>query len=450
MTGSKHFIDTGRHTIMIDCGMFQGRREETYRRNASLPFDPSAVDVVLLSHAHFDHSGNLPTLVRGGFGGTIFCTPATRDLTNLILLDSAHIQQKDTEYAQKRSKGFVPDPLYDEDDVGSTIERMITVGYGRAFSIPGGTATFLDAGHILGSALVVIALDDGPVVGFTGDLGRPGLPILRDPQLFPSLDYLVTESTYGDRLHGALPDVRRRLAAIVDRAVRERGKVIVPAFAVERTQEIIFCLHLLKDEGAIPEDFPVFVDSPMALSATDIFRMHPECFDKPTLKLFREHARNPFGFEGLQYVRHVEDSKALNSMPGPMMIISASGMCEAGRVLHHLKNNIENPANAVVIVGFMAENTLGRKLVDGHGEINIFGEPYKVKAQIDVLDAFSAHADYREMDEYFGRLDRSRLKEVFLVHGEERAQSALRERFVAQGFPTVTIAAYETTYDLRG
>ncbi|MBN1424985.1 MBL fold metallo-hydrolase [Candidatus Fermentibacteria bacterium] len=448
VTGSKHFVDTGRHTLMIDCGMFQGRRQETYERNATFPFDPSAVDALILTHAHFDHSGNLPTLVKEGFAGTVYCTPATRDLTNLILLDSAHIQRKDAEFAHKRSKGFVPDPLYDEEDVAAVMDRMVTIGYDRPFPVPGGTATFLDAGHILGSSLVVLSLDGGPIIGLTGDIGRPHLPILRDPQLFPRLDFLVSESTYGDRLHGSLPDLQRRLAEVLNRAVTRGGKVIIPAFAVERTQEIIYCLHLLKDQHAIPVDLPMFVDSPMAISATGIFRMHPECFDKETRQLFRTHERNPFGFEGLHYIRHVEDSKALNNMSGPMVIISASGMCEAGRILHHLRNNIANPANIILIVGFMAENTLGRRLVEGHKEVNIFGEPHAVEAEVEIMDAFSAHADYREMGEYLGRLDRSRLKEIFLVHGEESAQEPLRKRLVEQGFPLVTIAQYESTYSL--
>ncbi len=448
VTGSKHFIDTGCSRIMIDCGMFQGRREETYRRNASFPFDPREVDAVILTHAHFDHTGNLPSLVKGGYGGLIHCTPATRDLTNLILLDSAHIQQKDAEFARKRSKGFVPSPLYDVEDVALTVSRMVTHGYDQPFTVPGARVTFLDAGHILGSALLVVEVEGGPTIGLTGDLGRPGLPILRDPQPLPMIHHLVCESTYGDRLHEPIEEAGRRLASIVNGAVARRGKVIIPAFAVERTQEVIFCLHLLKDEGAIPEDVPVFVDSPMAISATEIFRMHPECFDAETRRLFREHARNPFGFEGLRYIRDVEDSKALNLMPGPMVIISANGMCEAGRILHHLRNNIGDPANVIVIVGFMAQHTLGRKLVDGEKVVNIFGEPFEVAAQVEVLNAFSAHADYGEIGAYLKTIDRSALEQVFLVHGEQGAQQALQARFHEWGFRKVVIADYGERYDV--
>lgn len=388
--------------------------------------------------------------MRKGFSGPIYCTPATRDLTNLILLDSAHIQRKDAEFARKRQRGFVPEPLYDEEDVAASMAQVITVPYGIPFPIPGGHATFLDAGHILGSALVFVELEGGPRVGFTGDLGRPGLPILRDPQPFPPLDFLISESTYGDRLHERIPEAKRRLGEIINRAVAQGGKVIIPAFAVERTQEIIFFLHLLKDEGAIPHDLPIFADSPMAISATEIFRMHPECFDAQTRQLFREHAANPFGFEGLHYIRDVEDSKALNRMPGPMVIISANGMCEAGRVLHHLRNNIEDPVNTILIVGFMAEHTLGRKLVDGEKRVNIFGEPFTVRAKVEVMDAFSAHADFEEIGLYLRSMDRSSLRRVFLVHGEPPAQDALASRMEAWGLPPVTIARYGETYHLDG
>jgi metallo-beta-lactamase family protein len=447
VTGSKHFITTGRHTLMVDCGMFQGRRKEAYQKNLNLPFAPHDVDAVILTHAHFDHSGNLPSLLTRGYAGSIFCTPATRDLASLILLDSAHIQQMDAQYALKKGKGFVPDPLYDQEDVAQTLEAMVAIGYRRPFAIPGGRVTFLDAGHILGSSLVVIELEDGPTVAFSGDLGRPGLPILRDPQILPPADYLVLEGTYGDRLHEKIEDAEVRLA-VVKRIVESEGKLIIPAFAVERTQELVYFLHLLSDRGAIPRGLPIFVDSPMAVNATSIFRMHPECFDAETWQAFLLHDKNPFGFAGLHYVTNVEDSKALNRMPGPMIIISASGMCEAGRILHHLKNTIEDPSNTVLIVGFMAENTLGRKLVEKHQEVNIFGEPYRVRAKIEKINAFSAHADYNEIVEYLEKMDRSHLRETILVHGEPDALTALESRLHAHGVKQVTVAEAGKRYSL--
>lgn len=448
VTGSKHFITAGKYTVMVDCGMFQGKRKEAYRKNLDLPFAPRDVDAVILTHAHFDHSGNLPSLLKQGYTGSIHCTPATRDLASLILLDSAHIQQMDARYARKKGKGFVPDPLYNQEDVARTLESVVAIGYRRPFDIPGGRVTFLDAGHILGSALVVIELQDGPTVAFSGDLGRPGLPILRDPQILPPADCLVLEGTYGDRLHEKIEDAEERLAAVVRRIVDSEGKLIIPAFAVERTQELVYFLHLLSDTGAIPRGLPIFVDSPMAVNATSIFRMHPECFDAETWQSFLLHDKNPFGFAGLHYITNVEDSKALNRMPGPMIIISASGMCEAGRILHHLKNTIEDPANTVLIVGFMAEYTLGRRLLEKHQEVNIFGEPYRVRARIENINAFSAHADYGEIMEYLGKIDNSRLRETILVHGEPDALTALKARLLSQGVKKVTVAESGKRYPL--
>jgi metallo-beta-lactamase family protein len=428
--------------------MFQGKRKEAYRKNLNLPFAPRDVDAVILTHAHFDHSGNLPSLLKQDYNGNIYCTPATRDLTSLILLDSAHIQQMDAEYARKKGKGFVPDPLYDQEDVARTLESMVAIGYRRPFDVPGGRVTFLDAGHILGSSLVVIELKDGPTVAFTGDLGRPGLPILRDPQVLPPVDHLVLESTYGDRLHDKMDDAEARLGAVVRRIVEEEGKLVIPSFAVERTQELVYFLHLLSDAGSIPRGLPIFVDSPMAVNATGIFRMHPECFDSETWQAFLLHDKNPFGFAGLHYITNVEDSKALNRMPGPMIIISASGMCEAGRILHHLKNTIENPANTVLIVGFMAEHTLGRRLLERRPEVNIFGEPYPVRARIEKINAFSAHADYGEIVDYFGKIDGSRLRDTILVHGEPDALTALEARLLSHGAKRVTIAEAGKRYRL--
>jgi len=449
VTGSKHFIDIDDRTIMVDAGMFQGRRRESYEKNTQLPFDPGSVDAIILTHAHFDHCGHLPYLVKNGFSGNIYCTPATRDLTSLILQDSAHIQEKDAEFAHKKDRDFIPEPLYNHDDVTYCLDQVVAFSYRRQFSVPPTNVSFYDAGHILGSSLVVMELSGGLRIGFSGDLGRPNLPILRDPQPIPAVDYLILESTYGNRLHDNIDNAEKRLRDAVMRIVETKGKLIIPAFAVERTQELIYFLHLLKDQGDIPRGLPIFLDSPMAISATGIFRAHPECFDAETRQAFTNHNRNPFGFEGLHYTRDVRDSKELNRMPGPMIIISASGMCEAGRILHHLRNNIEEESNTILIVGFMAENTLGRKIVEKQREVNIFGEPYRLRAHVEKIDAFSAHSDYQETLDYLDRIDTSRLKEIFLVHGETDAQDALKDLLIGKGYPNVTIARYEERYQLQ-
>jgi metallo-beta-lactamase family protein len=418
--------------ILLDCGLVQGHRQEADHQNRNLPFDPASIDCVILSHAHIDHSGNLPRLVAQGFSGPIYCTPATRDLCSIMLPDSAHIQEKDVEYVNKRHKrkGLPPvRPLYTLEEAIAVPGRMVSLSYGRPMTVvPGVKLHFVDAGHILGSAITLLDIsENGRSVrlAYTGDLGRPNMPLLRDPQQIRDVDALITESTYGNRLHKKLAEIPQRLADIVNRTYERKGKIIVPAFSVERTQEVVYFLNQLWRERKIP-DLPVFVDSPLSTNATAIFRMHPECFDLETYQFMQEH-EDPFGFDRLHYVRDVQESKRLNTLNEPCIIISASGMCESGRILHHLKNNIENPANTILIVGYMAENTLGRRLVERHEWVNIFGEPYRLHAEVAVLNAFSAHADRQELLAYLRGMNVERLKHVFVVHGEPSQAEPLAE-----------------------
>ncbi|MBC7187467.1 MAG: MBL fold metallo-hydrolase [Calditrichaeota bacterium] len=432
VTGSKHLLSVNDKLILLDCGLVQGHREEADHQNRHLPFDPASLDCVVLSHAHIDHSGNLPRLIAQGFEGPIYCTPATRDLCSIMLPDSAHIQEKDVEYVNKRHKrkGLPPvRPLYTPEEAIAVLGHMVSLSYDRPTAIaPGVQLRFVDAGHILGSAITLLDIaENGRRVrlAYTGDLGRPNMPLLRDPQQIRDVDVLITESTYGNRLHEELAEIPQRLADIVNRTYERQGKIIIPAFSVERTQEVVYYLNQLWREHRIP-DLPVFVDSPLSTNATAIFRMHPECFDRETYQFMQEH-EDPFGFDQLHYVRDVQESKKLNTLNEPCIIISASGMCESGRILHHLVNNIENPANTILIVGYMAENTLGRRLVERHEWVKIFGEPYRLRAEVAILNAFSAHADRQELLAYLRAMNVERLKHVFVVHGEPSQAEPLAE-----------------------
>ena len=456
VTGSRHFLQADNTTIQIDCGAFQGKRKEAEAKNRAIITGSDAVDTVVLTHAHFDHSGMLPLLAKQGYEGNIYATPATRDLASLIMMDSAHIQARDIEFLRKEAKKygetFEGEPLYEEKDVLQVTDQIVTVSYQRPILIaPGITLSFYDAGHILGSALAVLDITERSGnqirVAFSGDLGRNGKPIIRDPQKIPDPDFLVMESTYGDRLHQVADDAVNRLAEIVSSTAKKGGKVIIPAFAVERTQELIYLLHLLVDKNRIP-DIPIYVDSPMAVNATSIFRVHPECYDGVTNYAFIQHHKNPFGFNNLHYTPQVQDSKAINDVKGPAIIISSDGMCEAGRIRHHLLRNVENPDNTILIVGYMGANTLGRKIQDKHPRIKIFNTVYELKARVETIDAFSAHADYREIKEYIMQLDLEKLQKVYLVHGEEKAQSHLKEVLLEAGVKEVEIVAYGETYSL--
>lgn len=446
VTGSKHLFKVNGRNLLLDCGLFQGKRDESTKKNREFPVSPQSIDAIMLSHAHIDHSGLLPTYVKHGFQGPIYATHATHDLSSHMLLDSAFIQEREIEFlkkrlSQKKKQPQVPlEPLYTVDDASRSLEHFVSFGYNHPFELaPGVTASFRDAGHILGAAIIVLIIDDRDtkkqwIIVYTGDLGRKNLPILHDPTVIERADILIVESTYGNRFHTNILDVDDQLASVVNEAARKGGKIVVPAFALERTQEIIYHMHLLSRQKRIP-DIPIYVDSPLAANVTEVFTRHPECFDRETWQEFLHNQKNPFGFGRLKYITDVEDSKALNEMKGPMMIISPSGMCEFGRVLHHLKNNVGDPRTTILAVGFMAKDTLGRKLVDGMKVVNIFGEPYEVKAKVIMLDVFSAHADRSDLLDFISRI--KGLKKIFLVHGEEEQQDAFKNILEEEGYPEV-------------
>ncbi len=446
VTGSKHFLEVKDKHIMIDCGAFQGRRQEADNKNRNWSFSAEEVDAMILTHAHYDHCGLVPLLPMKGFTGNIYTTPASRDLASLVMMDSAHIQAKDIEFLIKRAKkkGEVFDgkPLYTEQDVVNCLNHFITISYHRpVYVLDGVKATFYDAGHILGSAITHMEINhngQSMTIGFSGDLGRKNLPILRDPEIIPSIDYLVIESTYGDRLHDPIELIMTQLEDIINRTVQRGGKIIIPSFAIERTQELVFYMHLLNDQKRIPK-IPIFVDSPMAFNATSIFRVHQECYDDETREAFLVHHKNPFGFNELRYITNQEESKELNALKESCVIISSSGMCEAGRILHHLLHNIEDKKNTILIVGYMAENTLGRKVQEKNPQVKIFGDYYKLKAEVITLNTFSAHADYNDIIEYISHLDYHKLKEIFLVHGEQAAQNNLKKLLEEKNYKTTII-----------
>ncbi|MCB2204682.1 MBL fold metallo-hydrolase [bacterium] len=423
VTGSSHLLEVNGKKILFDSGLFQGRRSEAWEQNSKFPFDPKEIDVLVLSHAHVDHSGKIPMLYRHGFRGPIYCTAATRDLANIMLLDSAFLQEKDAEFVNKlhKKKGLPPiHALYDTEDVVDVLGYFTTVGYHRKTAItPEVSITFYDAGHILGSAITLVEIKDGKrdvSLCYTGDLGRSDRPILRDPEHVGDVDYLISESTYGGREHLGSEIILDRLEDIIKRTVSRGGKVIVPAFSVGRTQELVYHLHELRETGRLPE-IPIFVDSPLSVNATQIFRLHPECMDAEARKAILTH-QNPFSFENLRYIMHVNESKALNGRQEPMMIISSSGMCEGGRILHHLRNNIEDERNTILVTGYNAEHTLGKRIVEKEPVVRIFGEEFKLNAEVFVLNSLSAHADRNELLAYHRRFDPKRLAMSFLVHGD--------------------------------
>lgn len=435
-TGSQHLLEVNGRKILLDCGLYQGRRHEAYDINCCFPhFDPADVDTVILSHAHIDHSGNLPNLCRKGFEGNIYSTHATRDLCQIMLRDSAKIQAGDINWLNKhrKRKGLpLAEPLYSEQDAEQSLRRFVTLGYDRPIHLGDGISlTFVDAGHILGSAQVVLDIktDNQPAkrLLFSGDVGRGGNEVLRDPAVVDDVDFLLMESTYGGREHVAPPGVGDEFARLLEEAIHRGGKILIPAFAVERTQQLLIVLNELFAAGTIPE-LPVFVDSPLAVNATEIYRLHPDAFNEDVYQTLFEK-RNPFGFDNLKLIRAVKDSMALNDLEGPAIIISASGMCEAGRILHHLKNNIGNPRTTILFVGYCAANTLGRRIVDGEKEVPILGERHKVNAHIESIDSFSGHAGHTELLEYFDRIG-GRKERVWLVHGEHDRAEVLRHALI--------------------
>lgn len=433
-TGSRHLLHIEDKKILLDCGLYQGRRKESYEKNKTFPFDPSQITALLLSHAHIDHCGNIPNLVKNGFTGQVYCTSATQDLCSALLRDSAHIQEKDVEYLNKKliKKNQKPvEPLYTMEDAEQSLYHFHGVYYHRPFNVlRDARVTFFDAGHILGSALTVIDVKNGKTehrILFTGDLGRKNMPILRNPEIPPDVNTLIIESTYGKRIHGDIRQSDEILEKIINKVAERKGKIIVPAFSVGRTQELVYGIKRLMDSKRIPK-LPVYVDSPLSVNVTEIFRQHYECYDTATRDIFLK-GEDPFGFCCITYIRKVEESKRLNDMKDPCIIISASGMCEAGRILHHLKNNIENPRNLILLVGFMSEQTLGRKLVDREPMVRIFGESYSLKAEVEIMNEFSAHADSNELLEFVHLLNKKRtLRRIFIVHGEELQSTALGNR----------------------
>ena len=443
VTGSQHLVEVNGHRLLLDCGLFQGKRADTYARNQHFVFDPRSIDAVLLSHAHIDHSGNLPNLVKSGFSGPIYATPPTATLGEVMLMDSAHIHEADAEYVnKKRSRRGEPpvEPLYTQQDAAAAIDLYYPVNYGNAFSpVPGVTVTFHDAGHILGSAGIRLDIEENgshKSLWFSGDIGRPALPLIGDP-VFPSdVDYLMMECTYGDMEHFSVEQAFESFKQVVKRTFERGGKVIIPAFAVGRTQEIVYFLNRLISTGDIPR-VPVYVDSPLAVAASQIFTQYPEYFDRETNQFIREHHHQALDFEGLTYISSVEESKALNDKKGPMVIISASGMAEAGRILHHLRNNIENPRNTVLIVGWQAPNTLGRRLTEDVKEVRIFGQLHDLRAEVVSINGLSAHASQNRLLEYASAV-KDRVKKIFLVHGEEDAAGIFMGKLRDLGFGDVS------------
>ena len=448
VTGSMHLVRSKRATILLDCGLYQGRREESAKRNRNLPLDVGKIDAVVLSHAHIDHSGTLPLLIKNGYQGNIYTTPATRDLCAVMLEDAAMIQASDARHINKQvdrgdSDMTRVEPLYDAKDVVRTLQQTVSVPYHRRQVIaPGVTITFLDAGHVLGSAITVIEMEDdggNKRICFTGDLGRKNMPILMDPEIPEGCDALITESTYGDRLHAPIQEMGQQLADVINRTYQRGGKVVIPSLALERAQEIVLTLKKLMSEKRIPT-LPVYVDSPLTVKITDIFKLHPECYDEEARQLL--HRDSPFDFASLTYVSDKEDSKAIDASHDPCVIISASGMCESGRILHHLKATLEDDKNTIVIVGFQAQHTLGRRLVEKRTRVKIFGVERDRRADVVVLNGFSAHADQRDLVDFaVAARDRGKLATVMLVHGEPKAQNVLKSVLIGKGFPKVHVPA---------
>ncbi len=461
VTGSMHHLIINGKKYLLDCGLYQGKRKEAFELNKNFNyFSPKEIECLILSHAHIDHCGNIPNLVKQGFKGNIYCTSATRDLIAYMLRDSAHIQEKDVEFVNKKRirDGKNPfEPLYTTDDVEKALELVQAVDYHTEFKISDDISLqFFDAGHILGSAITYLILKEklraGQAgfktirLGFSGDLGRPNLPILKDPEYISDIDYWICESTYGGRLHDNIGNLEQNLAEVINKAVERKAKIIVPAFSVGRTQELVYSFHKIFEKG-FAKRIPIYVDSPLAVNVTGIFREHPECFDKEITDFMHSY-EDPFGFNQLTYVNSIEDSKRLNDLDGPMMIISASGMAEAGRILHHLRNNVENPDNIILMVGYCAENTLGRKIINKEPIVKIFGEEFHLNAEVIVLHSMSGHADENELTDYCRKLNINSIKKVFLVHGDYEQQEIFSQRLNEIGVKDVQIPKRGDTYEI--
>lgn len=441
VTGSRHLLEVGDKTLLLDCGMFQGHRSDADAKNRTFRFPPASVDAVLLSHAHVDHCGLLPLLYKNGCGAPIYATAATAEIAGIMLADSARLQGGDAKFYNKihAAEGLIIEPMYDEQDADLALRHFKPREYNSGFDpVPGVKAKFLNAGHVLGSAMTQLDIETAGGIRrllYTGDLGRAETLLLEDPAAPRSVDYLVIESTYGDRLHEPLADAAGKLAEVIRKAYREGGKVIIPSFALERTQELIVILDKLRGDRTIPA-IPICVDSPMAVSLTEIFNKHRDSFsfdDK-----FRDYARidgDPFGFDYISYVRSKEESQRLNNLKGPMIIISASGMCEGGRVLHHLRNNVDKENSTILLVGYQAQGTLGRKLQDGLKKVKIFGLEHEVWASVETMHTFSSHADKNDLAAFIKAAKPAR--GVFLVHGDPEARAALSAALAAEGIKNV-------------
>lgn len=456
VTGSMHLLRTKNATLLLDCGLYQGRRREAYERNSNLPIDVRRIDAIVLSHAHIDHSGALPLVAKRGYRGPIFATPATRDLCAVMLEDAAMIQEQDAKFINKaidrdRAPMDPVEPLYDMRDVIDVLRQTISLPYHQKLTVADGvTLTFLDAGHVLGSAITVLDVDDDGEkkrIVFTGDLGRRDMPILRDPESVGGAQVLVTESTYGDRLHSPIQEMDDELATVIARTHERGGKVIVPSFALERAQEVIYALKRLRSQGRLPS-MPVYVDSPLTVKVTDVFRMHPECYDEDARAIIQSRD-SPFDFDALRYVADVEESKQIDRSTDPCIVISASGMCETGRILHHLKATVESEKNTVVIVGFQAQHTLGRRLVEKRTRVRIFGLERERRCDVVVLNGFSAHADQADLIAFAEDTRKhGPLRKVALVHGEPKAQEVLRGLLASRGFPDIVVPVRGDTLDV--
>ena len=442
VTGSKYLIEINGQRLLLECGLFQGKRKKTYEYNLNFDFDPASIYAVILSHAHIDHSGNLPNLVKSGFKGPIYATSATRDLADIMLKDSGHIHEYDVKYLnrKRKKKGLPPvEPLYTIQDAAQTMPHFREVAYEQTFNpVEGVTARFIEAGHILGSAAVLLDLEEKGEktrLWFSGDIGRPDKPLLRDPVLPGGydVDTLLMECTYGDRPHDDINKAFDEFREVVSRTIQRGGKVIIPAFSVGRTQTLVYCLNESMSNGKLPK-VPVFVDSPLAVSASNVYRRHPECFDQETWDFISEHRHPALEFDQLTYTHSVDESKALNHRNDPMVIISASGMVEAGRILHHVKNNIHDERNTILIVSWQAPHTLGRRLADREREIRIFGESYYRRAQVETINGLSAHAGQGLLVDY-ARSVAGEAKRIILVHGEENAAGKLQKKL--QRYPDI-------------
>jgi metallo-beta-lactamase family protein len=456
VTGSKHLItlENGKK-ILLDCGMFQGKGMETDSSNRNLGFDPKEIDHIILTHAHIDHSGLIPFVYKLGFRGSVICTNATRDLCAIMLADSGHIQEMDVKWFNKKQikHGLEPvEPIYTVEDAKMSMELFIGVAYNRKFYIDDTVKVrFTNNGHLLGAGTAFLEITEkGKTtrLAYTGDIGRPSSRVLKSPEGFRQCDYLITESTYGNRLHKQITRAEEDLLKVVnDTCVTKKGKLIIPSFAIGRTQDIVFSLNNFYNAGLLPR-IQIYVDSPLAVNATGIFRLHQECFNEEVMKVL-EADDDPFGFNSLHYITSTNDSKKLNSFKKPCIIISASGMMEAGRIKHHLANNISDPKNTILIVGYCAPRTLGAKLVNGEKTVSIFGNKYSVNAEIARIEAFSGHGDYSEMLSFLSCQESSSVRKVFLVHGDYEAQTFYKLKLEAAGYSNIEIPGAMEEVDLQ-